>query len=105
MRRLLIDANIYLDLYRFSNDDLEELRKLAELTGSPRGDRPLHQRTASGRVPEEWETVLAHAIKVVTDAKGPTKFPKCSATMTGSSNLTRLGRGLLRRGGTCWRGQ
>jgi len=31
MRRLLIDANIYLEFYRFSRDDLEELRKLAQL--------------------------------------------------------------------------
>lgn len=29
MRRLMIDTNTYLSFYRFFDDDLEELRKLA----------------------------------------------------------------------------
>lgn len=75
MRRLLIDANIYLEFYRFSKDDLEELRKLAELIRE--NEITLY---VNAQLRDEFrrnrENVLAQSLKTVTDAKIPATFPQ-----------------------------
>lgn len=75
VRRLLIDANIYLEFYRFSKDDLEELRKLAELIREDEITLYVNQQLRD-EFRRNRETVLAQSLKTVIDAKIPATFPQ-----------------------------
>jgi hypothetical protein len=75
VRHLLIDANIYLEFYRFSKDDLEELRKLAELIREDEIILYVNEQLRD-EIRRNRENVLAQALKTVTDAKIPATFPQ-----------------------------
>lgn len=75
MRLLLIDANIYLDFYRFSKDDLEELRKLAQLVRE--GEIRLYvNQQLRDEFMRNREKVLADSLKGVEEAMPPARFPQ-----------------------------
>jgi hypothetical protein len=75
MRRLLIDANVYLEFFRFSKDDLEELRKLAELIRRDEIELYVTQQLRDELL-RNRETTLSRSFKTVSDAKIPSTFPQ-----------------------------
>lgn len=73
--RLLIDANIYLEFFRFSKDDLDELRKLVELVRT--GEIVLYvTEQLRDELRRNRENVLAQSFKSVTDTKPTAQFPQ-----------------------------
>jgi PIN domain-containing protein len=75
MRRLLIDTNIYLEFFRFSKDDLEELRKLAELIRVGEIQLYMNQQLRNEFRRNRAKT-LAAALRSVREAKIPATFPQ-----------------------------
>lgn len=75
MRRLLIDTNIYLEFFRFSKDDLEELRKLAELIRAGEVQLYLNQQLRD-EFRRNREKTLAASLRTVSEAKIPAAFPQ-----------------------------
>jgi predicted nucleic acid-binding protein len=77
MKRLLIDTNIYLSFYHYSNDDLEELKKLVVL---------IDQREIKLYVPEQIKlefqrnraNKIADALKRLRDQNLNFRFPQIS---------------------------
>lgn len=75
MRRLLVDANIFLEFFRFSKDDLDELRKVAELIRTAQLELYLTQQIRD-EVLRNRERVLVQTFKSVGDNKIPSMFPQ-----------------------------
>jgi hypothetical protein len=72
---LFIDTNGYLNFYRYSNDDLEELRKLRAAVDA--GEIRLF---VTSQLQDEFrrnrETVIAQSLKALRESKLPNKFPQ-----------------------------
>lgn len=86
MRRLLIDANIYLAFYRLTTDDLDELKKLAALVQGGELELYLTQQIRD-EVTRNRERVLDDSLKAARDAKLPTAYPQILRNYAGFASL------------------
>ena len=93
MRRLLIDANVYLEFFRFSKDDLDELRKVAELIRTRQLELYLTDQIRD-EVRRNRERVLVQSFKSVEDSKVPSRFPQVLRNYERFSQLDAARQGL-----------
>ena len=75
VRYLIIDANAFLAFYRFSADDLKELRKLEAMLGTHEVELYLTDQIRD-EVLRNREKIILESLKVARDAKLPSAFPQ-----------------------------
>jgi hypothetical protein len=83
---LFLDTNVYLSFYKLSDDDLEELRKLAVTVRS--GETVLYLTT---HVRDEFRRnragVIAESLRLVESASLPKSFPRLLTNLEGYDDL------------------
>jgi hypothetical protein len=90
---LFIDANIYLSLYRFSNTDLDELRKLID-AASTGAVSLLKNDLLEEEFERSRETVLQHAIRRFREEKFPYSAPAFASEFSESLEIQASAKAL-----------
>jgi PIN domain-containing protein len=73
---LFLDTNVYLSVYRLSDDDLEELRKLSVTVQHPRATTLYLPHQVRDEFHRNREKTIAESLRLLKEGKIPTGFPR-----------------------------